>query len=104
MVASMIGWKTTWVNRRIQRDGTIYQENRNHAQIAVGAPVASVYHATVASQAGVWYTLPSGESPVPSAAGSAAPRLWGTALDFNGYSPARQARYSHDEFECQRGF
>jgi len=33
-----LGWKTTWVNRRIQWDGAIYQENWNQAQIAVGAP------------------------------------------------------------------
>ncbi len=33
-----LGWKTTWMNRRIQWDGAIYQENWNQAQIAVGAP------------------------------------------------------------------
>jgi len=33
-----LGWKTMWLNRRIQWDGAIYQENWNNAQIAVDAP------------------------------------------------------------------
>jgi len=33
-----LGWKTMWLNRRIQWDGAIYQENWNQAQIPVGAP------------------------------------------------------------------
>jgi iron complex outermembrane receptor protein len=32
-----LGWKTMWLNRRIQWDGAIYQEDWNHAQIAVSA-------------------------------------------------------------------
>jgi iron complex outermembrane receptor protein len=32
-----LGWKTMWLNRRIQWNGAIYQENWNHAQISVGA-------------------------------------------------------------------
>jgi iron complex outermembrane recepter protein len=33
-----LGWKTLWLDRRIQWDGTIYQEDWNHAQIPVEAP------------------------------------------------------------------
>lgn len=33
-----IGWKTMWLDRRIQWDGAIYQENWNNAQINVAAP------------------------------------------------------------------
>jgi iron complex outermembrane recepter protein len=32
-----VGWKTMWMNRRIQWNGAIYQEDWNHAQIAIGA-------------------------------------------------------------------
>jgi iron complex outermembrane recepter protein len=32
-----LGWKTTWLDRRIQWDGAIYQEDWNHAQIGVFA-------------------------------------------------------------------
>ncbi len=32
-----LGWKTMWMDRRIQWDGAIYQEDWNHAQIAIGA-------------------------------------------------------------------
>jgi iron complex outermembrane receptor protein len=35
---SELGWKTTWVNRRIQWNGAIYQENWNQAQVPVAAP------------------------------------------------------------------
>ncbi len=31
-----LGWKSTWMNRRIQWDGAIYQENWDNAQISVG--------------------------------------------------------------------
>ena len=31
-----VGWKTMWLDHRIQWDGAIYQENWNHAQM-VGA-------------------------------------------------------------------
>ena len=31
------GWKTTWMDRRIQWNGAIYQEDWNDAQINVGA-------------------------------------------------------------------
>jgi outer membrane receptor protein involved in Fe transport len=30
-----LGWKTIWLDHRIQWDGTIYQENWNHAQIGL---------------------------------------------------------------------
>jgi outer membrane receptor protein involved in Fe transport len=33
-----LGWKTMWLDRRIQWNGAIYQENWNHAQISVAAP------------------------------------------------------------------
>jgi outer membrane receptor protein involved in Fe transport len=33
-----LGWKTMWLDRRIQWDGAIYQENWNDAQINVNAP------------------------------------------------------------------
>ena len=33
-----LGWKTMWLDRRIQWDGAIYQENWNNAQINVNAP------------------------------------------------------------------
>jgi iron complex outermembrane receptor protein len=33
-----LGWKTTWLDRRIQWNGAIYQEDWNHVQIAVAAP------------------------------------------------------------------
>jgi iron complex outermembrane recepter protein len=33
-----LGWKTMWLDRRIQWNGAIYQENWNHAQISAGAP------------------------------------------------------------------
>jgi iron complex outermembrane recepter protein len=33
-----LGWKTIWLDRRIQWDGAIYQENWNNAQINVNAP------------------------------------------------------------------
>jgi iron complex outermembrane recepter protein len=32
-----VGWKTTWMNQRIQWDGAVYQEDWNDAQISVGA-------------------------------------------------------------------
>ena len=31
-----LGWKTMWMDRRIQWNGAIYQEDWNHAQISVG--------------------------------------------------------------------
>jgi iron complex outermembrane receptor protein len=33
-----LGWKTTWLDRRLQWDGAIYQEDWNHAQISLNAP------------------------------------------------------------------
>ena len=33
-----VGWKTLWMNRRIQWNGALYQENWNHSQIAVFGP------------------------------------------------------------------
>ena len=33
-----LGWKTTWLDRRVQWDGAIYQENWDHAQISLNAP------------------------------------------------------------------
>jgi iron complex outermembrane receptor protein len=33
-----VGWKTMWLDRRIQWDGAIYQEDWNHAQISLAAP------------------------------------------------------------------
>jgi iron complex outermembrane recepter protein len=33
-----LGWKTMWLDRRLQWDGAIYQENWNNAQINVNAP------------------------------------------------------------------
>jgi iron complex outermembrane receptor protein len=35
---SELGWKTTWLNRRILWDGAIYQENWDHAQISISEP------------------------------------------------------------------
>jgi iron complex outermembrane recepter protein len=32
-----LGWKTMWLDRRLQWNGAIYQENWNHAQIAASA-------------------------------------------------------------------
>ena len=32
-----LGWKTMWMDRRIQWNGAIYQEDWNNAQINVGA-------------------------------------------------------------------
>ena len=32
-----VGWKTLWMDRRIQWNGAIYQENWDHAQITIGA-------------------------------------------------------------------
>ena len=29
------GWKTMWMDRRVQWDGAIYQENWDHAQISL---------------------------------------------------------------------
>jgi iron complex outermembrane recepter protein len=36
LVNNEVGWKTMWMNRRIQWNGAIYQEDWSHAQIAVG--------------------------------------------------------------------
>ena len=33
-----LGWKTMWLDRRVQWDGAIYQENWDHAQISLNAP------------------------------------------------------------------
>jgi iron complex outermembrane recepter protein len=33
-----VGWKTMWLDRRIQWDGAIYQEDWDHAQISLSAP------------------------------------------------------------------
>jgi iron complex outermembrane recepter protein len=33
-----LGWKTMWLDRRLQWDGAIYQEDWNHAQISLAAP------------------------------------------------------------------
>ncbi len=33
-----VGWKTAWLNRRVQWDGALYQENWNHVQIPVTDP------------------------------------------------------------------
>jgi iron complex outermembrane recepter protein len=33
-----LGWKSTWLDRRLQWDGAIYQEDWNHAQISLNAP------------------------------------------------------------------
>ncbi len=33
-----LGWKTMWLDRRIQWDGDIYQEDWDHAQISLAAP------------------------------------------------------------------
>src|SRR5882762_8168028 len=32
---SELGWKTRWMDRRIQWNGALYQENWNHTQIAL---------------------------------------------------------------------
>jgi outer membrane receptor protein involved in Fe transport len=33
-----LGWKTVWLERRVQWDGAIYQENWNNAQVNINAP------------------------------------------------------------------
>jgi iron complex outermembrane recepter protein len=33
-----LGWKTMWLDRRIQWNGAIYQENWNHAQVSLSGP------------------------------------------------------------------
>src|ERR1019366_8738226 len=33
-----LGWKTMWLDRRLQWNGAIYQEDWNHAQISLAAP------------------------------------------------------------------
>ena len=37
LINNELGWKTTWMDRRIQWNGAIYQEDWNNAQINVGA-------------------------------------------------------------------
>jgi iron complex outermembrane receptor protein len=37
LINNELGWKTMWMNRRIQWNGAIYQEDWNNAQINVGA-------------------------------------------------------------------
>ena len=36
LINNEVGWKTMWMARRVQWNGTIYQENWNHAQISIG--------------------------------------------------------------------
>jgi iron complex outermembrane recepter protein len=36
LINNEVGWKTMWMDRRLQWNGAIYQEDWNHAQIAVG--------------------------------------------------------------------
>jgi outer membrane receptor protein involved in Fe transport len=38
LVNNELGWKTKWMDQRIQWNGAIYQEDWNHAQIGVGSP------------------------------------------------------------------
>ncbi len=38
LVNNELGWKTKWMDQRIQWDGAVYQEDWNHAQIDVGSP------------------------------------------------------------------
>ena len=37
LVNNEVGWKTMWMDRRIQWNGAIYQEDWSHAQITIGA-------------------------------------------------------------------
>jgi iron complex outermembrane recepter protein len=41
LINNELGWKTTWMNQRIQWDGALYQENWNNAQISVGSATLS---------------------------------------------------------------
>jgi iron complex outermembrane recepter protein len=36
LINNEVGWKTMWMDRRLQWNGALYQENWNNAQIAVG--------------------------------------------------------------------
>ena len=42
-----LGWKTMWMNRRVQWNGAIYQEDWNNAQISIGAHGVISYGVTI---------------------------------------------------------
>ena len=42
-----LGWKTMWMDRRVQWNGAIYQENWNNAQVNIGAHGVISYGVTI---------------------------------------------------------
>jgi outer membrane receptor protein involved in Fe transport len=47
MVNNEVGWKTSWMDRHLQWNGTLYQENWNQTQIVLGQLSDTNLHATV---------------------------------------------------------
>ena len=94
-----LGWKTMWMDRRIQWNGAIYQEEWSNAQINVGANSVSSYSVILnggnyrvrgvvtsgAAQVTTGLTIDGGAAWNHSELVRQAPFLWrdGTPIDFN---------------------
>jgi iron complex outermembrane recepter protein len=83
-----LGWKTLWLDRRIQWNGAIYQENWNNAQTAVLAP----------GYITLGMTLNGGNYVVRGVESSVAARLTG------GLSVEGSAAWNHSELVKQASF
>jgi iron complex outermembrane recepter protein len=94
-----LGWRTMWMDRRIQWNGAIYQEDWNNAQINVGANSVSSYSVILnggnyrvrgvetsgVAQVTTGLTIEGGAAWNHSELVKQAPFLWrdGTPIDFN---------------------
>jgi iron complex outermembrane recepter protein len=88
LINNELGWKTMWMDRRLQWNGAIYQENWNNAQINVG------------TQGGISYgiTLNGGNYRVRGVETS------GVALVTTGLTIETGAAWSHSELVKQAPF
>jgi iron complex outermembrane recepter protein len=103
LVNNELGWKTMWMDRRIQWNGAIYQENWNNAQINVGSNGIISYGITLnggnyrvrgVETSGVarvtsGLTIEAGAAWNHSELVKQAPFLWrdGTPIDFSSLPP-----------------
>jgi outer membrane receptor protein involved in Fe transport len=103
LINNELGWKTMWMDRRLQWNGAIYQENWNNAQINVGTQGSISYGVTLnggnyrvrgvetsgVARVTTGLTIEAGAAWNHSELVKQAPFLWrdGTPIDFSSLSP-----------------
>jgi len=111
LINNEFGWKTLWLDRRLQWNGAIYQENWNNAQINVGSNGVISYGVTLnggnyrvrgvetssVAQVAPGFTLEAGAAWNHSELVKEAPFLWrdGTPIDFSLLPPLSGRQQAH---------